>query len=123
MKRIILPYSRIANPLGFPGEYPAETRLIPDKDPVPDGWEVVTDEEYKRRIETNYATVAALNAASEVAENVAKETKQVEVEGYYAELKTLRKKLDGAEKLSEADLTAILQRLIDILLAKEHVKS
>jgi hypothetical protein len=48
--------------------------------------------------------------------------KQAEVEGYYAELKTLRVKLDGAEKLSEADLTAILTRLIDILLAKEQTK-
>jgi len=48
--------------------------------------------------------------------------KQAEVDGYYAELKTLRVKLDGAEKLSEADLTAILTRLVDILLANEQTK-
>jgi hypothetical protein len=48
--------------------------------------------------------------------------KKAEVEGYYAELKTLRVKLDGSEKISEEDRTAILARLIDILMANENQK-
>lgn len=63
MKIIILPYSSTPNPLGFPGEYPAERRLVEDAAEVPAGWIVVTEEEYRTRIDTHYATVAAINEA------------------------------------------------------------
>lgn len=65
MKLIILPYSATANPIGFPGEYPAERKQIDDKDTVPSGWIEVTEEDYRRRIETNYKTVSDLTAAAE----------------------------------------------------------
>lgn len=120
MKIVILPYSATRNPNGFPGDYPYERKQVDDKYELKPGEVEVTEDEYKRRIDAHYATVAALNEAAEVSEKVAKETKQVEVEGYYTELKTLRVKLDGAEKISEADLTAVLTRLIDILMAKEQ---
>lgn len=65
MKLIILPYSAAANPLGFPGEYPVERRHIEDKETIPAGWIEVTEEDYRRRIETHYQTVADLTAAAE----------------------------------------------------------
>ena len=122
MKIIILPYSSTPNLLGFPGEYPAERRKIEDKDTVPAGWIEVTEEEYQRRIEANYDTVAALTESAELAQKAAAEVKQAEVASYYVDLKTLRVKLDGAEKIAESDLKSILIRLIDILLAKEQSK-
>ena len=120
MKIIILPYSATPNPLGFPGEYPAERKGVDDKDAIPDGWIEVTEDEWKRRYETNYATVAALTEAADVAKKTAEQAKQSEVDGYYVSLKTLRSKLDGEEKISESDLKAILGHLIDILIAKEN---
>lgn len=64
MKLIILPYSATPNPLGFPGEYPAERKQVDDAAEVPAGWLVVTEEEYRTRIETHYAAVAAINEAA-----------------------------------------------------------
>lgn len=61
MKIIILPYSATQNPLGFPGDYPANRKSIDDAVEVPAGWIVVTEEEYRTRIETHYAAVAAIN--------------------------------------------------------------
>ncbi len=67
MKIIILPYSATPNPLGFPGEYPSERKRIEDADAIPANWIEVTEEEYTRRIETHYATVAAIQATAEAA--------------------------------------------------------
>lgn len=118
MKIVILPYSATKNPNGFPGEYPHDRKQVDDKYELKPGEIEVTEDEYQRRIQTHYDTVASLSEAVEVAEKVAKETKQSEVDGYYADLKILRSKLDGSEKISESDLTAILARLIDILMSK-----
>lgn len=68
MKLIILPYSATPNPLGFPGDYPAERRLVDDAAEVPAGWIVVTEEEYRTRIDTHYAAVAAINEAAKATE-------------------------------------------------------
>lgn len=121
MKLIILPYSATSNPLGFPGEYPAERKKIDDKDTVHDGWIEVTEEEWKRRYETHYSTVAALTESEESSKKTAEQAKQAEVDGYYVSLKSLRSKLDGEEKISESDLKSILGHLIDILIAKGNL--
>lgn len=122
MKIIILPYSATPNPLGFPGEYPADRQLIDDKDAIPDGWIEVTEEEWKRRFETHYVAVAAIVESDAIAKDVAEKAKQTEVDGYYVNLKTLREKINSARKLEPAEQLELFGYLIDILIAKEQTK-
>jgi len=120
MKNIVLPYSATPNPLGFPGEYPAERRRVEDKDTIPDGWIEVTEEEWKRRFETHYETVAALTRAAEAAKNTAEQAKQSQFEGFIATLKALREKLSASGKLEPSEQAELFTALIDALIAREQ---
>ena len=120
MKIIILPYSATPNPLGFPGEYPAERKEIDDKDTISDGWIEVTEEEWKRRFETHYAAVESIIEADATTKKAAEQSKQAEVDGYYVSLKTLREKITSAGKLEPAEQLELFGYLIDILIAKEN---
>lgn len=120
MKRIILPASATSNPLGLPGDYPLETKIIGDKDPVPDGWIVVTEEEYRRRLETHYETVAQITAADELTKSTENRSKLSALENHFEAIAGLVAKKD-ANTDTNADALAVAWRSARALLGIRRV--
>ena len=120
MKRIILPYSAKDNPLGFPGEYPAETQLIQDKDQVKEGWIVVTDEEYRRRLDTHYQTVADITEADQQSKLTAERSKLSVLDGHFDAIAALVAKKDAGTD-TNADALAVAWRSARAILGIRRV--
>lgn len=118
MKIIILPYSAKSNPLGFPGDYPAERRMVDDAAEVPAGWVVVTEEEYRTRIVTHYDTVVAIQAAAEAAQKADGETKHTQFITALRRLENLNDKLAAGTHTAAERLEAeVLSNRITLRLA------
>lgn len=88
------------NPRNFPAGYPAEAMEIDDKDPIPEGWKVTTQEAYKKAIEDNQADVVAINKAIEDLET---QQKEAEVEQTKTELEALQVHVDSVTQGSATD--------------------
>lgn len=120
MKLIILPYSATPNPLGYPGEYPAERRWIQDKDPVPDGWIEVTEEECKRRYVTHYQTVDQITAADEATKLTETRSKLSVLDNHFDAIAALVAKKEAGTD-TNADALAVAWRSARALLGIRRV--
>lgn len=120
MKIIILPYSSTANPLRFPGEYPAERKQIDDKDQVPLGWIQVTEDEYKRRLDTHYQTVADLTEADDAAKSTESRSKLSALDAHFDAIAALVAKKDSGTD-TNADALAVAWRSARALMGIRRV--
>ena len=112
MRIIILPYSATPNPRGFPGEYPAERKEIDDKDTVPDGWIEVTEEEYTRRIETHYQTVATITEAAESAAKTDDRNRLTAFKQLFQDGRAIDQNWASATAAQKAELARICFRIL-----------
>ncbi len=99
-KLIVKLWGDTDNPRNFPAGYPAEAMEIDDKDPIPEGWKVTTQEAYKKAIEDNQAAVIAINKAVEELEA---QQKEAEVEQTKTELEALQVHVDSVTQGSATD--------------------
>lgn len=117
-KIIILPYSSTANPLGFPGEYPAEMRRIALDALIPNGWIEVTEADYQRRISTHFATVSSLQTAAEALQKADGETRHTQFITALRRLENLNDKLAAGTHTAAERLEAeVLNNRITLRLA------
>lgn len=92
------------NPKGFPADYPRESREVDDKTPAPEGWILVTREEYREVVSSSYAEVASINARLERESKDAENTK----------LDALKRQFDESEAIDDAWATATNQQKFDL---------
>ncbi len=112
MKTIILPYSATSNPLGYPGDYPAQRRRIEDIDPIPVGWIEATDVEIQLRIDTHYAAVAAINAAAEAAAGAAERNKMDAFKQLFQDGRAIDQSWGSATAAQKVELARITFRIL-----------
>jgi hypothetical protein len=112
MKLIILPYSATSNPLGFPGEYPADRRRIEDAEAIPANWIEVTEQEYTRRIETHYQTVSYLTAAAEATAQTADRNRLTAFKQLFQDGRVIDQNWASATAAQKAELSRICFRIL-----------
>lgn len=112
MKIIILPYSATPNPLGFPGDYPAERSRIEDAAVVPANWIEVTEQEYTRRIETHYQTVASIQAAAEAASQTDERNRLTAFKQLFQDGRAIDQNWASATAAQKAELARICFRIL-----------
>ena len=112
MKIIILPYSATPNPIGFPGDYPAERRRIEDADQIPANWIEVTEQEYTSRIETHYQTVANLTAAAEASVKTDERNRMIAFKQLFQDGRAIDQNWASATAAQKSELARICFRIL-----------
>jgi len=91
------------NPKGFPADYPRDSREVDDKTPAPEGWILVTREEYREIVSAGYAEVAAINARLERELKDAENTKLDALKRQFDRIEALEKGWDSATNQQKFD--------------------
>jgi hypothetical protein len=112
MKLIILPYLATSNPLGFPGDYPAERKLVDDSYVLNPGEIEVTEEDYRRRIETHYQTVSDLTDAAEAAKLTSERNRLSAFKQLFQDGRAIDQNWASATAAQKAELARICFRIL-----------
>lgn len=106
MKLIYIPWGsdQSKNPMGYPSEYPRESKRIDNKDQVPIGWIEISEKSYKILVQSLYANVDAINSQFESSEKDSNTTK----------LDALKRLFDDCEAIDNAWATATNAQKFDL---------
>ncbi len=94
--------------------------MVDDAFEVPAGWIVVTEEEYRRRLETHYQTVADITAADEMAKSNETRSKLAVLDNHFDAIAALVAKKDAGTD-TNADALAVAWRSARALLGIRRV--
>lgn len=94
----------LENKLGFPSDYPRESRRVEDSDTVPSGWIEISEIDYKLLVESLYSQVSTINAQFESTEKANNAQK----------LDALKRLFDDCEAIDDAWATATNQQKFDL---------
>lgn len=111
---IILQYKDTANPLGFPGDYPAQRMDIRDGSRVDLPWVEVTEDAYKKLVELNFEEVARINREYRDTKKEEENLKQADKVVALESVSAIAKRLES-EVLSDRDRLDAVPKILKLI--------
>lgn len=109
---IILKYKNTANPLGFPGDYPAERMDVKDGSKFDPPWVEVTEEEYRGLVSRHSDEASAINRSrreNQIAEAKAEQNEKL------AQLDAIKEKAVDSDVLTDRDRLDSIPSILKLL--------
>lgn len=113
----VLQYKNTDNPLGLPGDYPAQTYPLKEGESVKPPWVEMSEEELKVITYPLLQKVSDIFNARAESEKASSESKVSSLESAFNQIQSIKDKVEGAGgKLDAADQTALLLYTLETLL-------